>query len=266
MIRQPVLRRGLAGMLFLLGIGCTAENPEHVEVVVFAAASLTDVSAALVEDFETQNPGVDIILSVGASSTLARQIASGAPADLFLSASPEWTTYLRERGRLIGEPIALAGNRLVVLGREGAPAISSPGELLRFTRIALADPSHVPAGQYAREALQAMGLWEGVEPNLIAALDVRAALAALDQGMVDAAIVYASDALVAPHLPVILPWPAELQPSIQILGVLIDGAGPRAAGFFSFLTDSEQRATWIEHGFESPPDEQEPAHESEEAR
>ena len=255
----------LFGILMLPGIGCTSEDTEHAELIVFAAASLTDVSEALGEAFEEQHPTVEVVVSMGASSTLARQIARGAPADLFLSASPEWTAYLTEQGRLADDPITLAGNRLVVLGREGAPAISSPRDLLRFARIAIADPSHVPAGQYSREALHAAGLWEEVQSKLIPTLDVRAAVAALDQGAVEAAIVYATDALVAPHLPAILVWPENVQPSIEISGARMTGTGSEAAAFLSFLAEPEQRATWIEFGFDMPAHEQEPAHEQKEA-
>ena len=258
------LRGALTGLLLLPGVGCASEGAERIELVVFVAASLTDVSEALAVAFEEsfeeafegmfeeEYPTVDVVVSIGASSTLARQIASGAPADLFLSASPEWTAYLMEQGLLADDPITLAGNGLVVLGREGAPAISSPHDLLLFARVAVADPTHVPAGQYAREALQAAGLWEDVQPSLIPVLDVRAAVAALDQGAVEAAVVYATDALVAPHLPVILVWPEDAQPSIEISGARMSGTGPEAAAFLSFLADPEQRSIWMEYGFDRP--------------
>lgn len=246
------MRGALSGMLLLPGIGCTSDDTERAELIVFAAASLTDVTAALGEAFEEQHPTVEVIVSVGASSTLARQIASGAPADLFLSASPAWTAYLEEQGRLADDPIALAGNRLVVLGKEGAPVISSPRDLLQFARISIADPTHVPAGQYAREALQAARLWEDVQSNLIPTLNVRAAVAALDQGAVEAAIVYATDAFVAPHLPVILVWPENAQPPIEISGARMSETGPEAAAFLSFLADPEQRPIWMEYGFNRP--------------
>lgn len=262
-MRRLLLQGALSALLIVPGFGCASEDTEHIELVVFAAASLTDVSEALAVGFEEaleeQHPTVDVLVSVGASSMLARQIASGAPADLFLSASPEWTAYLKEQGRLADDPITLAGNRLVVLGREGAPAISSPRDLSQFARIAIADPTHVPAGQYAREALQAAELWEDVQPILVPTLDVRAAVAALDQGAVDAAIVYASDALAAPHLPAILTWPEDVQPSIEISGARMSGTGPAAAAFLSFLADPEQRATWMEYGFDMPAHRQEDA-------
>ncbi len=230
--------------------GCATSTSDHVEVVVFAAASLTDVTEALAEDFEARNPTVDVIVSIGASSTLARQIASGAPADLFLSASPEWMEVVRENGRLVGEPLALAQNHLVVLGKVGSTPLSQPTDLVRYDRIAVADPSHVPAGKYAREGLIAVGIWEDVQSSLVPTLDVRAAVAALDQEVVDVAIVYASDALAAPNLPVVLVWPADLQPHIEIVGASLLGSGSEAGSFLAFLGEPGQQRVWADFGFD----------------
>lgn len=250
MIRRLFLYGAFGGLLMFPGSGCISADSDRVEVVVFAAASLTDVTEALAEAFEEKHRNIDVVVSIGASSTLARQIGSGAPADLFLSASPEWMEYLEARGLLVEGAITLARNHLVVLGKAGATAISEPSELTRFARIAIADPSHVPAGKYAREALTSAGIWEVVDASIIPTLDVRAAVAALDDGLVDAAIVYASDALVAPHLPVTLIWPADLQPSIEISGARLRESTPEAAAFLAFLADPGQQPAWIAYGFD----------------
>jgi molybdate transport system substrate-binding protein len=228
--------------------GCAREDampPASEPITVFAAASLTDVVEELGRQFEAAH-GARVVASVGPSSDLARQIAAGAPADVFLSASPEWTAFLAEQTTLAAPPQALASNRLVVLGPPGSAPISAPSDLLRFERIAVADPSHVPAGQYAREALEAEGLWAQVEPRLVPTLDVRAAVATLQRGAADAALAYASDTLAAPALAVLLDWPDASHPDVRLEGAAVT---ERGRAFLAFATAPAQQAVWRRYGF-----------------
>ena len=232
----------------------TATGPRAAgphEIVVFAAASLTDVAESLADSFGTVRPDVRVTISVGASSALARQIEAGAPADVFLSASPEWTDTLAAAGRLSGPVRTLASNRLVVLGPTGAGAMASVSDLLGIRRLALADPSHVPAGQYARAAMTAAGLWDRLAPRVVPLPDVRAAAAAVESGAADAAIVYASDARVARRAQVRLVWPGALTPDIRLVGAVVRQPGDRSAAraFLGFVTVPERAATWQEFGF-----------------
>ena len=142
--------------------------------------------------------------SFGASSTLARQIRDGAPADVFLSASPDWVDFLREGGALAGEPIVLARNRLVCVASHGSPLAAQgavdPRALLDRIgaegRVAIADEG-VPAGEYARAALAHLGLLDAFTPHLVGQPDVRAVLHAVEIGELGAGFVYSTDAKVA---------------------------------------------------------------------
>ena len=139
-------------LLALAGLSCRPAPDGHREqVVVFAAASLTDVMEALTDSFEALHPEYDVVLNVAATSLLARQIAQGAPADAFVSAGRTWMRYLEARGHTTGLAQDLVGNRLVVVGAPSAPPLASLEDLKAVRRLALADPAHVPAGVYASD-------------------------------------------------------------------------------------------------------------------
>ncbi len=171
-----------------LCVGC-ADDPA---VLVLSAASTGDVASATARD-ETE-AGRVTTTSVAASSVLARQIAQGAPADVFVSADPAWVDWLASEDVAVLDRRPVATGRLVVVG----PLRAQPGRLgdvlAHADRVALADPEHVPAGRYARQALRRAGLWTEVEPRVVRVGDVRAALAAVETGVADRAVVYASDA------------------------------------------------------------------------
>jgi molybdate transport system substrate-binding protein len=167
---------------------------------VLAAASLTEVVAELGERFAP----AALEASFAASSELARQIADGAPADVFLSASPEWTAFLRERGALAGEPRVFARNGLVCIApRDGALLRKGARDLAGLSRalapgdlVAIADAG-VPAGEYARQAIAAAGLAERFRPLLVGRKDVRAVLQSVATGEMNVGFVYATDARAA---------------------------------------------------------------------
>jgi molybdate transport system substrate-binding protein len=169
-------------------------------LTVYAAASLSEVVEALARRF----PGARVRTSFGSSSELARQIEDGAPADVFLSASPDWIDFLREAGALAGEPVVIARNRLVCVAPAGsalaARGASGPAALLAALapgdRVAIAVEG-VPAGEYARKALAHLGLLDAYRPRLVGQKDVRAVLHAVEQGELPAGFVYATDARIA---------------------------------------------------------------------
>lgn len=168
--------------LLLLLAFCSCA-PEPAEVRVFAAASLTDALTEIGRNYERAT-GQRVVFNFAASSTLARQIRSGAPADLFLSADEARMDMVETVER-----VSVLSNTLVIVG-EG---IASPRDLIGKS-VALAEPSSVPAGVYAREYLTRIGLWDEVAPNVVPTENVRAALAVVRSGNVDAAIVYKTDA------------------------------------------------------------------------
>lgn len=197
-----------------------------VELQVYAAASLRDALEELSPALERAT-GARPVLNLGASSDLARQIVAANRADLFFSADPAWMDHVAAAGLVDADsrraPLA---NRLAVVVPADSPlAIGSAADLARpgIRRLSLADPEAVPAGKYARAWLDARGIWRRVEARVIPALDVRAALAAVESGAADAGIVYRTDAAVSKRVRVALEVPeSEGPPITYVLAALRD--------------------------------------------
>lgn len=223
--------------------------------LVFAAASLKDAIEA-VNRVWAQHGGKAVV-SLAASSALARQIENGAPAQVFISADLEWMDYVEKRGLLKpGTRANLLGNRLVLI----APADSSvhtsiaPGfPLVRLLapngRLALGDPQHVPAGKYAREALRKLGVWASVEARVAGAENVRAALALVARGEAPLGIVYATDALGEPRVRIVAGFGAGLHPPVVYPAAQLRDAGPGAAAYLAFLSSAQAKALFMRYGF-----------------
>ena len=235
--RAVVLAAGLAA-------GCGGPEPD---LVVFAAASLGDVAEEAAREHEAET-GERVAVSVGATSTLAHQVAHGAPADVVLAADPAWLGWLAERAD-VRDRRRLARGRLVVVGPRGAPPAATAAEALADARrIALGDPSHVPAGAYARDALRRAGLWTAARPRAIPQADVRAALAAVETGAADAAVVYASDARASARVAVRYTFDAAEAPAVQFEGALVGSDAGRR--YLARLAAPTHREAWRAHGFE----------------
>ncbi len=227
----------------------------------FAAASLGDVLADLARVHEAET-GQRVLLNLAASSTLARQIAAGAPCDLFLSADEEWADFVLREGR--GDPATrrvLLENELVVVVPVDRPIkvfVQSPGPLgaslldSDTTRVALGDPSHVPAGKYARAALKRMGAWERVASRVIPCDTVRAALALVESGEADAGVVYATDARASSRVRVAEGFPPEVAPPVRYVAVATGNAAPATAAFLAFLQGEEAGRRFARAGFRLP--------------
>ena len=237
-----------------LAIGCSSSSDSHkASVTVFAAASLTDALDELVMSFESQHPEITVFTHVGPTSLLARQIQQGAPADVFMAASPDRIDYLREHSLTRGPEVTFAENTLVVIGSLAADPIDSLSELVAVRRLAMADPSHVPAGVYGRQALQCAGVWDAVETSVVPTLDVRGALTAVSSGAAEVAIVYHSDAALVKGLRPMFQVPRSCTPDIKYVATTLrDAAYPEmAAAFVAFVGDSTQFALWTRFGFNS---------------
>ncbi len=222
-------------------------------VTVFAAASLADA----LEGFARRNRddgGRPLRFSFAASSTLARQIDAGAGADIFVSASGEWIEHLLGRGRLNDEAVRRpVGNRLVLVARRGAPPLA-PADIERRLgtqgRLAVGDPDHVPAGRYARQALERGGQWPRLEPRLARADNVRAALALVARGDAPLGIVYATDAAVAAGVEAVARFDEGLHdPIVYHFALVGDAPTPAAREVFEALTGEAGLAALEEHGF-----------------
>lgn len=227
-------------------------------VVVLAAASLTDALTAVGEAW-TRETGREVQFSFASSSTLARQIEAGAPADLFAFADAQWMNYLAERGLIdASSRVAPIGNSLVLIAPADSPlqtlTIDASLNLTRLLgrdgRMAAGDPDHVPAGLYARRALESLGLWEEAEPRLARAEDVRAALALVARGEAPLGVVYATDAAISDDVKVVGRFPANSHPPILYPFALIGpDHSPAAQSFFSFATGNRSAAIYAQYGF-----------------
>ena len=252
---RPPLACLLAVAAAGLGAGGAA-GAEGASVRVLAAASLTEVVEGLAKRFE----GARVVPSFGASSELARQIEDGAPADVFLSASPEWIDFLQEAGALDGAPVVIARNQLVCIAPRHSPlaarGVADPRELLarlgKGDRVAIADAG-VPAGEYARNSLAHLGLLDAYGPRLVGQKDVRAVLHAVEQGELQAGFVYATDAKVAAVEPLFRFDPAS-HPAIEYQAAALRGAANPADArrFLAFLTGPTARELLTNAGFALP--------------
>jgi len=227
-------------------------------LTVFAAASLTEAMTEAGRQFE-QSQGVAVRFSFAASSTLARQVEAGAPAGLVALASEDWTDYLAGRGAILPETrIGAVGNRLVLIAPSGdRTTLSEPPSAAEIAaalgpagRLALGDPAHVPAGIYARQALESLGLWPAVAARLAPTDNVRAALALVARGEAALGVVYATDARLAPQVRIVATLPrASHAPVSYPFAIVRGGNSPQARAFLAFLTSTEGLAIFERFGF-----------------
>ncbi len=242
-----------AGLLaaLLLG-GCSdGDDGDRHELLVFAATSLTDAFDEAVAVYERENE-VDVQISYAASQALAQQIASGAPASVFVSAGAPPVEFLRERG-FVGAEADLLTNKLVVvtnrtLEERSPKALTSP----TIERIAIAAPDIAPAGAYGREALKSAGLWESLQDKMVTAPDVRAAMAFVEAGNASVGIVYATDAVIARGLDTVDIFPHDSYGPIvyPVVTVALDERNEVADDFVQFLTGEAAGEIFRAHGFE----------------
>lgn len=226
-------------------------NPSG-ELTVFAAASLTDAFEAIGRRFEQDNPEVDVLFNFASSSTLATQIAEGAPADVFASADEKQMRVVEKAGLLASEPIVFAGNTLQIAVEPGNPrGIEDLADLARPDITSVLAAEEVPAGRYAREALERQGV--EVEPASLET-DVRAVLSRVALGEADAGIVYASDVMTAGGDIDGVTIPPDRNVSASYPVALLTGASNAAAGraFIDALLSDEGQRTLREDGFVAP--------------
>jgi molybdate transport system substrate-binding protein len=225
-------------------------------LTVFAAASmknaLDDVDAAY-----TAKSGVKIAASYAASSTLAKQIEQGAPADVFVSADTDWMDYAIAR-KTIDEPtrVNLLGNSIVLIAPKDSGidnvAIGPGFDLAKLAgggKIATGDVAAVPVGKYAKAALEKLGAWQAAEPKFAMAESVRAALALVARGEAVLGIVYSTDAKVEPGVKIVGTFPADSHPAIIYPVAATVTAKPEAAGYLAFLRSSAAKAIFEKYGF-----------------
>jgi molybdate transport system substrate-binding protein len=254
----PTRRAWLAGLAALAAAGsvCMRSRGWAADrVVIFAAASLKNALDAIAAQLR-RHSAQETAISYAASSTLAKQIENGAPADLFISADLGWMDYLQQQGLIDPSTrIDLLGNSLVLIAPsnsavEAAPAPGFPlAALLGDGRLAMADPSSVPAGIYGKAALVKLGVWQAVAERIAPAENVRAALVLVARGEAPLGIVYRTDAAVEPGVRIVAAFPADSQLPIVYPMALTRTAKPGAAAFGSYLRGSEARSLFEAQGF-----------------
>jgi molybdate transport system substrate-binding protein len=237
--------------------GCAALAAPAAELTVSAAASLGNAFQALAPGFEAANPGSRLRFNFGASGALLVQIAKGAPVDVFASADQETMDQAAAQQLIVPASRAnIAGNRLaliVPLGGKAPKAVADLAAPGAYARVAIGQPAAVPAGRYARDALQAAGLWAAIEPKVIGAQSVRQALDYVARGEVDAGFVYATDAALMPDkVSVALTVPTTqpiLYPAAVVAGSPNAALGQR---FVAYLNGAPAQAVLARFGFGKP--------------
>jgi molybdate transport system substrate-binding protein len=225
-------------------------------VTVFAAASLKEAMDQQARQFQA-GTGNKIVVSYGASNALAKQIESGAPADVFVCADVDWMDYVEQR-RLValGTRVNLLRNTLVLIAPSSsttalriAPRFALASELGN-ERLAMANPDSVPAGKYAKAALEHLGVWASVERRIARTDNVRSALALVSRGEAPFGIVYRTDAIADERVRIVDTFPAETHPPIVYpIALLADSESPAARSLVDYLRSAGARATWEHYGF-----------------
>jgi len=244
-------------LTFVIGISERSLADESESVTVFAAASTTNAVTEIGSLFENRKMG-KFKSSFASSSTVAKQIEQGAPADIYISANIKWMDYLESKNMIEpGSRFDLLNNRIVLI----APKDSSishidirPGfdlvTLLGDGRFSMGDPDHVPAGIYGMKALEKLGVWASVEKRVARAKDVRAALALVERGETPLGQVYATDAAISDKVKIVGIFPLECHPPVVYPVAVVAGHKSKVAMLFiDFLKGPEARSVFEKYGF-----------------
>lgn len=225
------------------------------EVHLSVASSMTDTVRELVNAFTKENPKVSILPNFASSGSLAKQIAQGAPADLYISANQKWMDFLLERKHIARETAyVFAYNELVFVGVNNSK-INSLNDIVSLSRISMGSPKSVPAGMYAAQAMKAAGIYKQLEyeHKLVIAKDVRQALIYADRTEVDGAFVYRTDALLAKNTDILFTVPSRLHDRITYpLGLTPSGVkNSYALAFSNYLKSHDAITILKKYGFKT---------------
>jgi molybdate transport system substrate-binding protein len=260
-IPADLRRKGLvvASLLFCF-LACLASFPlaiaaqDQTQITVSAAISLKDSLDEIGQKYETSHPGTKLTFNYGGSGTLQRQIEQGAPVDLFFSAAEKQMEQLQQKGLVdAGTRRNIVANRLALIAPaanqslHGFDGLTDP----RVKIVALGEAATVPAGMYARQTLDKLGLLAAVEKKAVYAKDVRAVLTYVETGNADAGIVYQSDAQGSTKVRIVATAPADAHDPIVYPAAVIKGAQNAAAAqmFLTFLASADARSIFSKHGF-----------------
>ena len=254
MISRRTFAAALVAAVFAFHPMAKAADAE--QTLVFAASSLTDALNEVGEAYaKTGKPKP--VFSYAASSALAKQIENGAPANIFISADEEWMNYVTERKLIVEKSrVSFLGNTLVLVTPADKPIKTEIkkdfplAKLLNGGKLAMGDPDSVPVGKYGKAALENLGAWKDVEPSVVRAENVRAALAFVERGEAAAGIVYATDAAAAKKVAIAAAFPQESYPPVSYpIAVTAAHDTPDAQAFRNFVVGPQAKTIFAKYGF-----------------
>ena len=255
-MKRTYLKRSLTLMMILCTI-IPAMAAEAPPIIIFAAASTTEAITDIGHLFSEKRL-VRVVPSFAAASTLAKQIESGAPADIFISADTKWMDYLVEKKAIDpADRFDLLGNRIVLIAEKGGSIEKidvAPGfalaDFLGENRLSMGDPDHVPVGIYAREAFEKLGVWEQLRDKIAGEKDVRAVLTRVGRGETPVGVVYATDAAISDKVKVVGEFPRNTHSPIVYPAARIKGRDSEIVKqFLAFLRGPEARKIFETYGF-----------------
>lgn len=252
-MRHIIFRGAILGILML---PMFAASIEGAELRASIAASMTELFRDLITTFSKQYPDVKIIPNFGPSGGLAKQIHLGAPADIYVSANPRWMSFLVEDKKIeLSTRKIFVHNSLVFVGRP-RPNILSLKDLSGLDRIGIGSPKSVPAGQYAKQALEQSGYYEKLLKGgkLVMAKDVRQALIYADRGETGGSFVYKTDSFLAKHAVILFEVPQELYSRVSYpIAITVQGTSkPEAKQFYDYLASDSAAGIITRYGFLLP--------------
>ncbi|HEI6846488.1 TPA: molybdate ABC transporter substrate-binding protein [Yersinia enterocolitica] len=227
------------------------------DITVFAAASLTNALQDIAVQYKKEKQ-VDVVASYASSSTLARQIEQGAPADLFISADQQWMDYAIDKQQMVANTrYTLLGNELVLIAPKDSKitkvAIDKKTDwkkLLEGGRLAVGDPDHVPAGIYAKESLENLGAWATLAPEMARANNVRSAMALVERAEAPLGIVYGSDAIASDKVKVVGVFPEASHKPVEYPMAIVKGhENPTVTAFYGYLKSPAAAVIFEKYGF-----------------
>lgn len=251
---SPTQLKKLAIVSSIISLGLSISFSVKAEsVTVYAAASLTNAINDLEKIYEKQNK-VEVKTSYAGSSTLAKQIEAGAPADIFISADTQWMDYLQNKKLVAAnDRLNLLGNRLVLITPKGRSLkvkldkTTDPNKAF-IGKICTGDTKSVPVGKYAKQAFTNLGWWNRIEPKLVETEDVRAALNFVARGECQVGIVYATDAAISKDVTVVGVFPENIHsPIIYPVGMV--KKNPSSTKFYQFLQSNQAKVVFKKYGF-----------------
>jgi molybdate transport system substrate-binding protein len=246
-----VMKKIFYGFLFLAMAGTASADDK---VTVYAAASLTNALGDISAQYEKEK-AINVVQSYAASSTLAKQIENGAPADVFISADTKWMDYLQDKKRI--DPASrteLLGNKLVLIVPKGRSFNVQFDKGFDFSkafdgRLCTGDIDSVPAGIYAKQSLVSLNWWDGIKSRIVGAQDVRGALAFVERGECAAGIVYETDAKISNKVEIAATFPEDSHKPIVYPVALVVEAKPGSQDYLDFLKGPEASAIFTRYGF-----------------